>query len=169
MDWESSQGRSRSPGLRLPVGALMPWLPSMDANGRLAVAAQIGKEPTLTAELRQVLVELLGDRSPHVRKHAIEALGKTRLAPAEAPSIEALLKRSAADIRRAPSPCSRPFRRMPRACRRAGGGDHPPPPHRRGSPSCLLMKEASSMFFHPGAATSRVSRSSGDTKQKLMP
>jgi len=83
-----------------PVSVLLPWLPSMDANGRLRVAMQIRRQPTLTAELRKVLVELLGDRSSLVRGHVIEALGRTRLAPSEAPAIEALLTRGAADIRR---------------------------------------------------------------------
>ncbi len=83
-----------------PISALLPWLPSMDANGRLSVAREISEEPVLTAELRQVLVELLSDRSSYVRRRAIETLTKTKLAPSEAPAIEALLTRSATDIRR---------------------------------------------------------------------
>jgi HEAT repeat protein len=83
-----------------PVSVLLPWLPSMDANGRLSVAGQIRREPALTGELREVLVELLGDRSSYVRRCVIEALAKTRLKPSEAPAIEALLTRGAADIRR---------------------------------------------------------------------
>ncbi len=83
-----------------PVSALLPWLPSMDVNGRLSVAAQITKEPVLTAELRKALFDLLGDRSSYVRGHVIKTLGKTRLAPSEAPAVEALLTRGAADVRR---------------------------------------------------------------------
>jgi len=83
-----------------PVGDLLPWLPVMDAAGRMGVLAQIGRHPELGADLRPVVVELLRDRSSHVRQAAIGVLTKTRLAPAEAPAVEALLTRAAADVRR---------------------------------------------------------------------
>jgi len=89
----------RAKGQR-PVSVLLPWLPGMNARGRLGVAAQIARQQALTAELREVLAGLLGDRSSQVRRTAIGALGKTRLAPSEAPAIEALLTRSATDLRR---------------------------------------------------------------------
>ncbi|MBO0815880.1 MAG: HEAT repeat domain-containing protein, partial [Actinobacteria bacterium] len=82
------------------VGVLLPWLPSMDATGRLRVAAAIGRERRLTGELRQVLVELLGDRSSAVRQQALRALSATRLDRSAAPAVEALLTRGAADLRR---------------------------------------------------------------------
>src|SRR5262249_15196785 len=84
-----------------PASVLVPWLPSMDATGRLSFAAQIAREPVLTAELRAVLIKLLSDRSSWVRQNALWALGKTRLAPSEAPAVEALLTRRATDLRRA--------------------------------------------------------------------
>jgi uncharacterized protein DUF5724/uncharacterized protein DUF4132 len=83
-----------------PVSVLLPWLPFMDAGGRQGVAAQIAREPVLTSELRGVLAALLGDHSPSVRRQVIQALGRTPLAPSEAPAIEALLTRTASDIRR---------------------------------------------------------------------
>jgi hypothetical protein len=93
-----------------PVASLLPWLPVMDATGRAMVASLLGGQPgrgqekatprELTAELRPVMIRLLGDRSPGVRSSALSALAKTRLAPAEAPAIEALLTRAATDTRR---------------------------------------------------------------------
>lgn len=86
---------------RQPVGALVPWLPSMDSVGRLCVATQIAREQVLTADLRAVLVKLLSDRSSWVRQTALRALSKTCLPASEAPGVEELLTRRATDIRRA--------------------------------------------------------------------
>ena len=79
----------------------------MDSGGRASVARLIagrsdttGRRPVLPATLRPVVIGLLTDRSAHVRGIAIEALTKTRLDPAEAPAIEALLTRAASDLRR---------------------------------------------------------------------
>ena len=108
-----------------PVGDLLPWLPVMDANGRARVArllagtaqpvpqgpgfsgiAVAGRETvarletSLSAEFRPVVIGLLTDRSSYVRGIAIETLTRTRLDPAEAPAIEALLTRAASDLRR---------------------------------------------------------------------
>ena len=92
-----------------PISDLLPWLSVMDTLGRAAAARLItglavghGKaEPYhLPAELRPVVIRLLTDRSSSVRGIAIEALTKTRLDPAEAPAIEALLTRTASDLRR---------------------------------------------------------------------
>src|SRR6185437_11931986 len=54
----------------------------------------------LPAELRPVVIGLLSDRSAGVRAIAIQALNATRLDPAEAPAVEALLTRAATDVRR---------------------------------------------------------------------
>ncbi len=100
-----------------PVADLLPWLPAMGPDGRVAAAARIvsgaerdvpglpggsGDEqrPPLPAELRPVVIGLLTDRSSWVRSIAIKALTATRLDPAEAPAIEALLTRAATDVRR---------------------------------------------------------------------
>lgn len=83
-----------------PVSALLRWLPLMDASGRLRVVGEIAEEPVLTAGLRQALLELLGDRSPHVRQSVIRTLTRAKLTPSEAPAIEALLTRAATDLRR---------------------------------------------------------------------
>lgn len=91
-----------------PVADLLPWLPVMDAGGRISVARLIagsagtttGPSPVLLAEMRPVVIGLLTDRSSNVRGIAIEALTKTSLNPAEAPAIEALLTRAASDLRR---------------------------------------------------------------------
>jgi hypothetical protein len=100
-----------------PVADLLPWLPVMDSRGRASVArliagtaspeagahGQPGKAAGaygLPAEFRPVVIGLLTDRSSYVRGIAIEALTKTRLDPADAPAIEALLTRAASDLRR---------------------------------------------------------------------
>jgi Family of unknown function (DUF5724)/Domain of unknown function (DUF4132) len=83
-----------------PAGDLLPWLPAMDAAGRSAVLARIAREDELTADLRPVVVKLLGDRSPSVRQAALAVLTRARLAASEAPAVEALLSRGAADLRR---------------------------------------------------------------------
>jgi hypothetical protein len=83
-----------------PIGALVPWLRAMDATGRARVAGLIAQEKVLTADVRDVLVELAGDRSQWVRQPVIEVLRKVRLAPPEATGIEALLTRRATDLRR---------------------------------------------------------------------
>jgi len=100
-----------------PVADLLPWLPAMGPDGRAAAAARIvstigpdgpglpgepadGQRPPLPAELRPVVIGLLTDRSSWVRAIAIKALTATRLDPAEAPAVEALLTRAATDVRR---------------------------------------------------------------------
>lgn len=98
-----------------PVADLLPWLPAMGPDGRAAAAARIvsgaerdgpglpggsGQRPPLPAGLRPVVIGLLTDRSSWVRAIAIKALTATRLDPAEAPAIEALLTRAATDVRR---------------------------------------------------------------------
>lgn len=83
-----------------PADDLLPWLPSMSASGRGAAARKIAAAEVLTPGLREALITLLGDRSSHVRGTALEALEKLTLTPSEAPAVEALLTRAAADIRR---------------------------------------------------------------------
>ncbi|MGH3246063.1 MAG: DUF5724 domain-containing protein [Trebonia sp.] len=100
-----------------PVADLLPWLPFMNAGARTSVARLVAgtarpgsgahDKPgeaagahSLPAEFRPVVISLLTDRSPQVRGIAIEALTKTRLDPADAPAIEALLTRAASDLRR---------------------------------------------------------------------
>jgi hypothetical protein len=83
-----------------PADDLLPWLPSMSAVGRGAVARMIAAREVLTPGLREALITLLGDRSSYVRGTALKALEKLTLTPSEAPAVEALLTRAAADIRR---------------------------------------------------------------------
>lgn len=83
-----------------PVGDLLPWLPSMSASGRGAVARKIADREVLTPGLREALITLLGDRSSHVRGTTLNALAKLTLTPSEAPAVEALLTRAGADVRR---------------------------------------------------------------------
>jgi HEAT repeat protein len=93
-----------------PVAELLPWLSLMDSAGRGMVASLIagdawwdrraGRAHPMTADLRPVMISLLSDRSSRVRDTALRALTKAKLAPAEAPAVEALLTRSATDTRR---------------------------------------------------------------------
>jgi hypothetical protein len=97
-----------------PVADLLAWLPVMDAGGRARVAGlitgsareqtgaggNVGESHILPTSLRPVVIGLLTDRSSYVRGIAIEALTRTRLDPADAPAIEALLTRAASDVRR---------------------------------------------------------------------
>src|SRR5262249_57909024 len=92
-------GRVGARGPR-PAGELLPWRRVMAPGGRAGVVAEIAREQVLTADLRAVMVRLLGDRSSSVRQAVIRALSRTRLAPSEAPAVEALLTRGAADLRR---------------------------------------------------------------------
>src|SRR5262249_3113888 len=82
------------------AGERRPWWPVRAPGGRPGVVAEIAREQALTADLRAVMVRLLGDRSSSVRQAVIRALSRTRLAPSEAPAVEALLTRGAADLRR---------------------------------------------------------------------
>jgi hypothetical protein len=80
---------------------LAPWLPAMDANGRALVAGQISSGKSTTPEIRKLLLDMLNDRAPSVRQHALDALSHSQLTAAEAQGVEALLSRTATDIRRA--------------------------------------------------------------------
>lgn len=86
---------------RRPLSALLPWFPSMDLDTRRRLAAAIGAARQLTPELREVLLRMLGDRSPLVRERAVGAITQLGLTAADAPEIEALLTRRAGDLRRA--------------------------------------------------------------------
>ena len=93
-----------------PVADLLPWLSIMDTHGRASVANLLTgnahwlpediRKRGLAAEFRPVVICLLSDRSPLVREIAIKALTTTSLPPSEAVAVEALLTRTASDIRR---------------------------------------------------------------------
>ena len=72
----------------------------MDAWTRERFASAAGALGTLTDDVRDALLAMVGDRSPRVRADAVDALRKARLAPAEAPGLEKLLTRKAGDLRR---------------------------------------------------------------------
>ena len=54
----------------------------------------------MTADVREVLVAMVGDKSSTGRDAAVRAMDKLSLDPSEAPSLEALLTRKAGDLRR---------------------------------------------------------------------
>jgi hypothetical protein len=101
LDRQGTAGRLVSAVGNRSVVTLLPWLREMDPGGRWQVARRVGDQTPLTTQLRQVLLDLLADRSSMVRRQAIEALCKTPLEPGEAAVVEALLTRSATDVRRA--------------------------------------------------------------------
>ena len=83
-----------------PLSDFVELIPLMDAWTRERFAAAAGALGTLTDDLRDALLAMVGDRSPHVRADAVDTLRKARLAPAEAPGLEKLLTRKAGDLRR---------------------------------------------------------------------
>lgn len=87
-----------------PVDDLLPYLPLVPPGYRGEVAKLLAQTAGATAEgspaRRQALFDLLADQTEFVRDQAAKALKKAKLSPAEAPQIEALLTRKAADLRR---------------------------------------------------------------------
>ena len=84
-----------------PIGVLLPWLPVMDANGRVRVTSTLAQERLMTPQVQAVLLQLLADRSSTVRNEAAKALKGVKLGTDGAESVEALLTRTATDVRRA--------------------------------------------------------------------
>ena len=85
---------------RRPLTALLPWVPAMDAATRQLFAMKAGEMKRLDADLRAVLVTMVGDRSPLVRGAAVRAMERLRVEPSEATALEVLLTRKAGDLRR---------------------------------------------------------------------
>ena len=86
---------------RRPLSDLLPWVAWMDPWTRQSLATAIGEMgPRLTPDLRATVVAMVGDRSASVRQAAVVAMGKLRVHPSEAPSLEGLLTRKASDLRR---------------------------------------------------------------------
>ncbi|HEX7276867.1 MAG TPA: HEAT repeat domain-containing protein, partial [Acidimicrobiales bacterium] len=86
---------------RRPLTDLLPWVPAMDPWTRQALCGAIADSgPRLSAELRETVLAMVGDRSPQVRAKAVEAMGKLRVHPTDAPVLEGLLTRKAGDLRR---------------------------------------------------------------------
>ncbi len=83
-----------------PLERLRPHLAILDSDGRWRLCREIvdGTREASGAG-REFLVQFLGDPATSVRKHALEAIGKTRLAPGEELRVEALLTRKAEDVR----------------------------------------------------------------------
>ncbi|MGE0307192.1 MAG: DUF5724 domain-containing protein, partial [Acidimicrobiia bacterium] len=83
-----------------PLGRLVPWISDMEPHTRSLFAEAAGESKRLSADVREVLVRLVGDRSGQVRAAAVKALNALSLDPAEAIVIEDLLTRKAGDLRR---------------------------------------------------------------------
>jgi hypothetical protein len=83
-----------------PLDTMLPWLPSMNADARVAFARMIAERRRLTPGLRQVVFQLLGDRSSTVRHEVATAAARLDLEPSEAGAVEALLSRRSGDTRR---------------------------------------------------------------------
>ena len=85
---------------RRPLSEMLRWVPDMDTSTRSALAIAAGEAGLLTADVRRVLVAMVGDRSADVRDNAVTAMDKLGVNAAEAPELEALLTRKAGDLRR---------------------------------------------------------------------
>lgn len=80
---------------------LIPYLPLMEPYTRSSVVGLLSKKKLREVpEVRDTLLSLAGDAAETVRESALKVLGKQRIDPAEAPRLEGLLTRKAADLRR---------------------------------------------------------------------
>ena len=82
-----------------PLEQLVRHLPHMNADTRYSFALRLDRERRRAA-LRPVVIELVGDASPSVRKLAIKAAATTPVDEHEAEGLELLLRRKAEDMRR---------------------------------------------------------------------
>jgi hypothetical protein len=79
---------------------LIPYLPLMSPHSRVQSARLLAEIQPQDAEIRQILLDLAGDRATYVRETALELLQKQRLQDGEAQQLETLLTRKAGDLRR---------------------------------------------------------------------
>ncbi|MEA2825904.1 MAG: hypothetical protein QOG43_343 [Actinomycetota bacterium] len=122
-----------------PLTDLLPWVPAMDPWSRQSLAGAIAESGTrLTPDLRDTVLALVGDRSPQVRAKAVEAMGRLRVHPADAPALESLLTRKAGDLRRGVIGllASMPEGEVVRSAERLWGGDSA-----QGDAACELLRE----------------------------
>lgn len=85
-----------------PYTRLFPYLSLMDTWARsniIRTFIEKDKKPW-TAETREIILKLMGDRSQHVRQTAIETSLKMQLEPDETEQLEGYLTRKAGDLRR---------------------------------------------------------------------
>ena len=84
-----------------PVERLMPYRTMMGEWGRIEVGKQLIKQ-TWDDQAREVVFELIRDRSSYVREQIMGALNAHRYCPTapEAQTLESMLYRKAADLRR---------------------------------------------------------------------
>ncbi len=104
--WTELQARKDHVGMqlveasdKLPATRLIPHLQHLDPRNRSRVITKLAAQKKWNAETRTTILESLGDASADVRGSAIEALKDTQLKPAEAEGLEALLTRTATDLR----------------------------------------------------------------------
>lgn len=83
-----------------PATRLIPYLPSLDPNGRRWVASTITERKPWDQVTRGVIFELMGDSSEPVREVALTALKDVQLTAQEAEQLEGLLTRKTGDLRR---------------------------------------------------------------------
>jgi hypothetical protein len=88
-------------GTRSPA-ELIPFIPLMEPYTRSRAVERLAKAKggAAKAAIRDTLLALAGDAAQGVREEALKALSKGRLDPGEAPKLEKLLTRKAADLRR---------------------------------------------------------------------
>ncbi|TWU12130.1 hypothetical protein CA54_09480 [Symmachiella macrocystis] len=83
----------------LPPTRLIPHLKQLDPANRSRIVTTLAEQKTWDPQTRTAILEHVGDASPDVRSVAFEAYKNTKLKPAETKHLEALLTRTAVDLR----------------------------------------------------------------------
>jgi len=106
-DWTAQEADRTAVADRLPKHLsgrsprrLIPHLPAMSTYGRAAAAEELSKQAVPEAEVRDALLNLVGDPAEYVRDKALKAVTKSPLTAGEASRMEGLLTRKAGDLRR---------------------------------------------------------------------
>jgi hypothetical protein len=79
---------------------LDPFLSDLGPNARTRLVRRVGRQKELTDDDRAILLRFTGDKSADVQEEVFKRLKRIRVSPHEATSLESLLHRKAANLRR---------------------------------------------------------------------